>query len=54
MYRQEILHNTTQNIYLWIGEYEIVPNTQEYNDFQSSDNPETLGYVYVCRYDERQ
>ena len=54
MYRQEILHDFTQNIYLWVGDYEILPNTIEYYDFQSADNPTTLGFIYVCRLDERQ
>ena len=53
MYQQEILHYNTNNIYLHIGLYEIIPNSKEYNDFQSTNNPETLGFIYVCRYDER-
>jgi hypothetical protein len=53
MYRQEILHNSTNNIYLWEGTFEILNGSEEMFDFQNSIDPTLLGYLFVESLQER-
>lgn len=47
MYRQEIVHQKTQDIYAHIGETEIKEDSIQWNEFQDSEEPESLGYQFI-------
>lgn len=50
---QQMLHLLTGNIYLHQGE-EILPDSQEWQEFQAAADPTVLGYVLVEAASERE
>jgi hypothetical protein len=44
----EYLHVSSNNIY-YINR---IINQEEYDEFQESENPEDLGFTYICNYSE--
>ena len=53
MYNQEILHQKTQKIYVHIGEDQIKEESVEWKEFQESEEPESIGYIFVETLDSR-
>jgi hypothetical protein len=53
MCEQEIIHLNSQSIYLHTGELPIPFDSYEMGLFQSSNDPTTLGYIYIETVSER-
>lgn len=46
MYYQEILHTNKNYIYSIYTELEIIEYSDEYNEFQNSEDPTQLGFTF--------
>lgn len=50
MYYQEILHINKSYIYSIIKNYEIIKGSEEYLEFQNSNDPTQLGFTFEREY----
>ncbi|CAB4158104.1 hypothetical protein UFOVP695_6 [uncultured Caudovirales phage] len=50
MYYQEILHINKSYIYSIVKNYEIIKDSDEYNEFQNSEDPTILGFTFEREY----